>query len=37
MDTFLEPTISWTIRMADTCVRKIDMPCSQGPSVSVCR
>ncbi len=35
-DAFLEPTVTWMIRIGDTCVRRINMLCAQEPTASIC-
>jgi hypothetical protein len=37
MDAFLEPTITWVIRLGTSCARRMDMPCNQTSILSVCR
>jgi hypothetical protein len=36
-DAFLEPTLTWVIKVGDTCARRMDMPCNQTSAKSVCR
>ncbi len=37
MDAFLEPTVTWSLRMGATCTRRMDMSCDQNGKLSVCR
>jgi hypothetical protein len=37
IDAFLEPTLTWVIKVGDTCARRMDMPCDQTSTKSICR
>lgn len=36
-DAFLEPTLTWVIRLGTTCVRRLDIACEQGARRALCR
>lgn len=37
MAAFLEPTITWMVRLGPTCVRRLDVPCRPKSELSICR
>jgi hypothetical protein len=36
MAAFREPSVTWVIRLGDTCVRRLDVPCQAKSAVSIC-